>query len=183
MTTVTLNRPTAGWRVAPPEGVWAIDPNRATVAFSGRTSFLAPTISARFPDVSGTVEVGDEHSVRVEVDVTTMTTGNRAYDEVISAFDPFDSARFPVAVYRSSAVAWTPDGARIDGAMTLRGVTRPVSLTAAYDVGRRQDRMLVRAGGAVDRQAFGVRFDVPGVGKLVPRVLRLDIDIDVTRVA
>jgi hypothetical protein len=41
--------------------------------------------------------------------------------------------------------------------------------------------MLVRAGGAVDRNEFGVRFDVPGVGKLVPRILRLAIDVDVTR--
>jgi polyisoprenoid-binding protein YceI len=182
MSAAVLTRPATGtWRVAPPEGVWAIDPNRAQVAFSGRTSFLAPTIRARFAEVSGTVEVGDEHSVRVEVDVTSMTTGNRAYDEVIAAFDPFDADRFPIAVYRSTAVAWTGDGARIDGSLTLRGVTRPVPLTASYDVGRGADRMLVRAGGSVDREAFGVRFDVPGVGKLVPRVLRLDIDVDVLR--
>jgi polyisoprenoid-binding protein YceI len=170
-----------GWRVAPPAGTWTIDPSRAVVAFSGRTSFVSPTIRARFAEVGGTVEVGDEHAVRVDVDVTSMTTGNRAYDEVISAFDPFDAARHPMAVYRSSAVAWTPDGAVIDGSLTLRGVTRTVSLTATYDLGRGGDRMLVRAGGSVDREAFGVRFDVPGVGKLVPRIMRLEIDVDVVR--
>ena len=42
--------------------------------------------------------------------------------------------------------------------------------------------MVVRAGGTVDREAFGLRFDVPGVGKLVPRQLRLEIDVDVVRV-
>jgi polyisoprenoid-binding protein YceI len=188
MATATATRPaTAGtrgttpWRVAPPEGSWVIDPSRAVVAFSGRTSFVAPTIRARFPVVTGSVEVGPEHSVRVEVDVTSMTTGNRAYDEIISAFDPFDVARHPMAVYRSTAVAWTPEGAVIDGSLTLRGVTRTVSLTATYDVGRSGDRMLVRAGGSIDRNAFGIRFDVPGVGKLVPRVMRLEIDVDVVR--
>ena len=194
MATATATRPTrptrvtaaprdaaTGWRVAPPSGTWAIDPSRAVVAFSGRTSFVAPTIRARFAEVGGTVEVGDEHAVRVDVDVTSMTTGNRAYDEVISAFDPFDAARHPMAVYRSSAVAWTPDGAVIDGSLTLRGVTRTVSLTATYDLGRGGDRMLVRAGGSIDREAFGVRFDVPGVGKLVPRIMRLEIDVDVVR--
>jgi polyisoprenoid-binding protein YceI len=194
MATATATRPTrptrpsaavpteaTGWRVAPPAGTWAIDPSRAVVAFSGRTSFVSPTIRARFAEVGGTVEVGDEHAVRVDVDVTSMTTGNRAYDEVISAFDPFDAARHPMAVYRSSAVAWTPDGAVIDGSLTLRGVTRTVSLTATYDLGRGGDRMLVRAGGSVDREAFGVRFDVPGVGKLVPRIMRLEIDVDVVR--
>jgi len=69
----------------------------------------------------------------------------------------------------------------IDGTLTLRGVTRTVSLTASYDVGRHADRMLVRAAGSIDREAFGIRFDVPGVGKLVPRVLRLEIDVDVVR--
>ena len=181
MTATTLTRPAASARrSAPPEGTWVIDPARAVVAFSGRTSFLTPTVNARFTEVAGTVVVGDEHSVRVEVDVASMTTGNHAYDEVIAAFDPFDSARFPVAVYRSCSVTWTADGARIDGHLTLRGVTRAVPLTAAYDVGRRGDRMIVRAGGSVDREEFGVRFDVPGVGKLIPRVLQLAIDVDVT---
>ena len=57
----------------------------------------------------------------------------------------------------------------------------PVALAASYDVGRGGDRMVVRAGGTVDRQSFGLRFDVPGVGKLVPRQLRLEIDVDVVR--
>lgn len=184
MSTATLTRPaTTGCRVAPPVGSWVIDPHRAAVAFSGRASFLGPTITARFADVAGIVQVGDEHSVRVEIDVASMTTGNPAYDDLIASFDPFESARFPMAVYRSTAVAWTRGGAHIDGALTLRGVTRSVSLTAAYDVGRCPDRMIVRAGGSVDREAFGIRFDVPGLGKLVPRVLRLDVDVDVTLAA
>ena len=97
-----------------------------------------------------------------------MTTGNRAYDEVIGAVDPFDAARFPVAVYESSRVLWTGSGADIEGHLTLCGVTKAVALSASYVVGRRDDRMVVRAGGTVDREAFGLRFDVPGVGKLIP---------------
>ena len=52
-------------------------------------------------------------------------------------------------------------------------------LTASYVVGRRDDRMLVRAAGTIDREDFGVRFDIPGCGKLVPRRMRLEIDVDV----
>ena len=175
----------AATRDRPPVGAWTIDPARAVVAFSGRASFLAPTISARFAGISGEVAVaagsGGAHGVRVEVDVTSMTTGNRAYDEVIGAVDPFDAARFPIALYESTRVLWTGSGADIEGRLTLRGVTRPVALSASYDVGRRAERMVVRAGGTVDRQAFGLRFDVPGAGKLIPRQLRLEIDVDVVR--
>ena len=116
------------------------------------------------------------------MDVTSLTTGNRAYDEVIGAVDPFDTARFPIAVYESSRVLWTESGADIEGRLTLRGVTRPVALSASYAVGRRGDRMVVRAGGTVDRQAFGLSFDVPGVMRLIPRQLRLEIDVDVVRI-
>ena len=60
-------------------------------------------------------------------------------------------------------------------------MTRAVPLQASYATGRDADRMAVRAGGQVDRAAFGVSFDVPGVGALVPRRLRLDIDVDLHR--
>ena len=182
--TVPAARTDGAVRTAPPAGTWAIDPDRARVAFAGKAGLLAPTISARFPDVAGRVVVGTGstgHRLRVEVDVTTMTTGTGAYDDVIGAVDPFDAARFPLAVYESTRVTWTGHGADVEGRLTLRGVTVPVALSASYDVGRGGGRLVVRAGGTVDRAAFGLRFDVPGVGTLVPRQLRLEIDVDVVR--
>ena len=58
-----------------------------------------------------------------------------------------------------------------------------MTLTASYDVGRDGQRMLVRAAGSVDRKAFGVSLDMPGCGKLLPRVMRLEIDVDVVLAA
>lgn len=181
--TATLLR-TESRTALPEAGTWSIDPRRAVVAFSGRTSFLTPTISARFQGVTGMVRVGDaadDGSVDVEVDVTTLTTGNRSWDDVIATFDPFDAQRHPVATYRSTAVTRLAGEIGIEGELTLRGVTRRIGLTASYDVGARGDRMLVRAGGTIDREQFGVRFDVPGLGKIIPRTMRLEIDVDVTR--
>lgn len=170
---------------APPAGTWTIDPARARVGFSGKAGVLAPTVSARFAGVEGHIEVAArrEHRLRVEVDVTSMTTGCGPWDDVIGAVDPFDASRFPIAVYESTRVLWTERGADVEGALTLRGVTKPVALSASYAVGRGQHRMVVRAGGVVDRAAFGLRFDVPGVGRLIPKHLRLEIDVDVVRAA
>lgn len=168
----------------PRSGDWVIDSTRAVVAFSGKASFLTPTISARFLGVEGSVEVtetsrGLAGALEVAVDVTTLTTGNPGWDELIAAFDPFDANHFPVAIYRSTRVQWTDGRARIEGTLTLRGVTKAVPLTASFDVARDGARMLVRAAGTIDRTAFGVSFDMPGCGKLVPRVMRLAIDVDV----
>lgn len=183
MTTATLTRPARG-PALPQPGTWTIDPDRAVVAFSGKASFLTPTIKARFLHVNGSIEVADgrsgpESAIAVSVDVTTVTTGNPVWDEVIHSFDPFQANRYPVAVYRSTSVRWSAGQAVIDGALTLRGVTRSVALTASYDVSSGRSRMLVRAAGSIDRSGFGVSFDVPGCGKLVPRVMRLEIDADV----
>lgn len=186
MTTATLT-PTSRAASSPIGGTWVIDSSRAVVAFSGKASFLAPTISARFLGVDGYVDVvetsrGLSGAADVSVDVTSMTTGNATWDDLIATFDPFDARHFPVAVYRSTRVSWADGRAIIDGALTLRGVTQAVSLTASYVVGRGGERMLVRASGSIDRKAFGISFDMPGCGKLVPRVLRLEIDIDVVLV-
>ncbi len=166
----------------PQAGTWAIDPARARVSFSGRTSFLTPTMSARFTDVSGRINVGHEAEsgeIDVEVGVDSVTTGTRAYDELISSFDPFDASRFPVATYRSTSITWSGSEALVEGALTLRGVRCSVALTAAYAVSR-DDRMLIRGGATIDREAFGVRFEIPGLGRIVPRAMRLEIDVDAT---
>jgi polyisoprenoid-binding protein YceI len=81
------------------------------------------------------------------------------------SFDPFDANHFPIAVYRSTQVEWTDRQVRIDGTLTLRGVTRSVPLTASYVVSRGGERMLVRAAGTIDRAAFGASFDMPGWGR------------------
>jgi polyisoprenoid-binding protein YceI len=182
MTTGTLTR-TARSAVNPRTGAWLIDSTRAVVAFSGKASFLTPTINARFLGVAGSVNVAEtprglHGAVDVSVDVKSMTTGNSTWDDLLTSLDPFHAARFPVAVYRSTRVQWTDGQARIDGTLTLRGVTRSVPLSASYDVARDGRHMLVRAAGSVDRQAFGISFDLPGGGKLVPRVMRLAIDVD-----
>jgi polyisoprenoid-binding protein YceI len=187
MTTATLTRSTRTTG-ALQSGVWLIDSTRANVSFSGKASFLAPTISARFLGVEGSIEVdetdgGHAGGVEVAVDVTSLTTGTQAWDDVVLCADPFDAAHFPVAVYRSTHVEWSDGRATIDGTLTLRGVTRSVSLAASYVVARDGERMLVRAAGSIDRKAFGVNFDIPGCGKLVPRVLRLEIDVDVVLAA
>lgn len=164
--------------------MWIIDTTRAVVAFSGKASFLAPTISARFVGVEGSIDVTESSgdlsgSVDVSVDVTSLTTGNSVWDDLIASVDPFDADHFPVAVYRSTGVRWADRQVTIDGTLTLAGVTKSVPLTASYDVARDGERMLVRAAGSIDRKAFGISFDIPGCGKLVPRVMRLEIDVDV----
>lgn len=155
---------------------WQVRADDACVLFRGRAARFLPTVEARFTHVTGTVS---ESAVDVDIDVRSLTTGNRAYDELLAAADPFDAARHPVATYRSDGVLWVGDAAVVTGALSLRRTTAPVQLRASYDVVA-DGLARLRASGRVDRRAFGLRLEVPGCGALVPS--HLDLSIEVTAV-
>jgi polyisoprenoid-binding protein YceI len=165
--------------IALPLGSWVLDPTRTTVAFRGRASRLAPTFRAAFSAVTGCVDVADGARFAVDVDVTSLTTGNAVWDDLLRQLDPFDAARHPVATYRGRADLWTGERAHVEGDLQLRGVLAPVPLAAA--VRRQYDEVIVTASGAVDRRAFGVRCDLPCVGRFVPSTLTLDIEVTAVR--
>ena len=161
-------------------GRWLLVPSRSRVAFSGRASRLAPTFAAAFPGVRGGIDL-DDGSLDVELDVSAVTTGNRAWDDLLRSIDPFDARRHPVAAYRAQ-VRWDGSGAgRVDGELSVRGVSRRVPLDARLVAAGRHEVRL-RATGTVDRRDLGVRCDLPGIGRLVPDVLQLDIGVTAVRV-
>lgn len=156
---------------------WTVLPEDASVMFRGRASRFMPTVSARFTAVTGTVS---EQAVDVDVDVRSMTTGNRAYDDLLAVADPFDAVRHPVATYRSEAVLWVDGRAVVSGALCLRGRTAPVQLQASYVVVEERLARLT-ATGRVDRRAFGLRLELPGCGALLPSHLDLAIAVTAER--
>jgi polyisoprenoid-binding protein YceI len=160
-------------------GTWVLDTARTAVSFSGRASALAPTFRASFGSVTGTVDIGEVARLSVDVDVTSITTGNRSWDELLRRLDPFEVARCPVATYRGSAALAVGDSAHVTGDLELRGVLQPVSLLA--EVRRCGDEVTVSARGEIDRRLFGVRCDLPGVGRFVPSVMRLEISATAVR--
>lgn len=159
---------------------WQLDPRRASVAFSGRANRLAPTFRAAFTSLTGTVvQSGDDVRLAVDIDVTSLSTGNRSWDERLRAIDPFAAARHPLASYRGSA-ALTAREVPVAGDLELRGVLQPVLLTARLEE-TCDDEVRLTATGEVDRRDFGVRCDLPGLGRLVPTVMRLEIAVSAQR--
>lgn len=173
-----------------PDGLFAIEPSRAVVAFTGRTSRFLPAVSARFREVEGSIVI-DAASGIVDIDVAialaSVTSGNRAWDEMIAIADPFDVRRQPVARYTGRAggcgtfgTAAGVDALAIVGELSMRGRQRPVPLTATWQR-TTTGRLTVQAGGIVDRAAFGLRFDIPALSRLLPQRMNLTIDLEAGR--
>lgn len=166
-------------------GTWVVDPQRSAVTFSIR-HLAVRRVPGVFTGLEGQIVTRPdvtESSVRASVPVRSMDTGHARRDEGTRAKDPFDAAAHPAITFTSTAVTPSDDALRVDGALTVRGVTRPVVLAATQLRFERDadggHELSFRATGQVDRQDFGVRFAVPLDRQGFLAGNRVDVALDV----
>ena len=147
-------------------GQYALDPDHAALVF--RIDHLGfSTFLGRFEkfDDSLDFDEADAASAQVEavIDMTSLDVAHDDFAATLMGPQWFDAAQFPQARFVSTGVAVTGDNAgTMTGALTLRGVTQPVTLDVAFNGGGR-DRLRgnayiagFSATGTISRSAFGV---------------------------
>src|SRR5258707_10492807 len=122
---------------------YRVEPSLTAVEFVA-TQFGVFLARGRFARMSGRIvydPAGAASSVAFDLAAASVTTGWSARDAFIRGEDMFDAERHPVIRFRSTRLTFangTP--ARIDGELTLRDVTRPLSLhIARFDCGKMRD--------------------------------------------
>ena len=88
---------------------------------------------SHFDKTTGTIVYDSEKqtgSVDIAIDMASVNTGSTAFNGHIQGEDFLDSAKFPQAIFKSTKVNFA-DGklVSIDGNLTIKGVTKPVTLT------------------------------------------------------
>jgi len=69
-------------------------------------------------------------SVDITIDTTSVNTGFPTFNEHIQGEDFLDTAKFPTASFKSTKVVFEGDKpAKVEGNLTIKGVTKPVTLT------------------------------------------------------
>jgi polyisoprenoid-binding protein YceI len=170
----------------PAPGRWEIDPGHAELAFIGR-HFMLTKVRGRFTGVSGAIEVAEEpgeSTVEVTIDMATVNSGSQARDDHLRSEDFFDAARYPHATFSGRAARWQGTSGLLVGELTVRGVTRPVTLEAAY-AGYAADpwgghRAVFTASGTLNREDWGLTWNMPldSGGLLVSSQIRIEIDLE-----
>src|SRR5688572_4930392 len=111
-------------------GTWTIDPVHSEVGFSVR-HMMVSKVRGRFTEFSGEIVTGDSpvhSSVTATIDLSSIDTGNPDRDNHIRSADFFDVDNHKTMTYRSTGVRLDDDGYVLDGELTLKGDTRPISL-------------------------------------------------------
>jgi polyisoprenoid-binding protein YceI len=169
-------------------GTWAIDPVHSEVGFSVR-HMMVSKVRGKFEKVEGTFTTGadpQQSSVSVTIDPSSITTSQADRDNHLRSGDFLEVEKYPTMTYQSTGVRRDGDDFLLDGNLTLKGVTRPVTLTLEINGFGPDAYGGTRAGfsakGEINRKDFGVSFDgtIPGSnnGVVVSDKVTIDLEIE-----
>jgi len=134
------------------------------VSFSVRQLMMA-TVHGQFTRWRGSLvfdEQAPENSrLAVEIDAASIDTKEPRRDAHLRSADFFDVERYPRLVFESTRVERASEGFKVTGALTMRGVTRPVTLDVAYASAAPPtgERVGFLARGSLNRKDWGLSWN------------------------
>ncbi len=168
----------------PFSGAYRAQPEPSSFAFAVRHSGVF-WYRGSLSDVAATLHAdGDavvlEGSARVDSISVVEPAAMRAH---VLGPEFFDAERHPEITFRSTAVRLADDDrAEVEGELTIRGVTRPVTASGRYDAPRQSgfgEIAGLQLRTTIDRRDFGFDWQMalPGGGDAVGWDVELDIDL------
>ena len=145
--------------------------------------FGLSTQLSRFDKTSGKVildKAAKTGSVDIVIDTKSVNTGYATFNEHIQGEDFLDTAKYPTATFKSTKVVFEGDKpVSVEGNLTLKGVTKPVTLTVTSFKTMphpmlKKDAIGANAWTVVKRSEFNAGKYAPNVGDEV----RIDIAIE-----
>jgi polyisoprenoid-binding protein YceI len=169
-------------------GTWSIDPNHSEVSFTVG-HLVVSKVRGRFDAYSGMIVTNDvitRSSVNVTIDAASVDTHLAIRDNQIRSADFLDVEHHPNITFVSSNVRHEQGRYFVDGNLTIRGTTRPVTLDTTVN-GFSPDtfgeyRASFSAIAKIDRTDFGVNYNspIPGLEKamLLSNDVVLTMDVE-----
>jgi polyisoprenoid-binding protein YceI len=186
--TTTASATTTGLELPAP-GTWTIDASHSSVNFKVKHLGLAKT-RGRFARFDGTAEIGDDpRDTRIEVtiDADSIETQDAKRDEHLRSADFLDVANHPQLIFRSTRVEGRDDDWKLEGELTIAGVTRPVALDVTYEGVAGDPWGGTRAGFTastqVNREDWGLSWNaaLEAGGFLVGKTVTIDLEVELVR--
>jgi polyisoprenoid-binding protein YceI len=164
---------------------WKLDPSHTTVEFVAKHMMIT-TVRGRFAEFEGTIVADEENfgdsSVEVTFKTASIDSGVEQRDAHLRSADFLDAETYPEVTFRSTRVEGSKEKFRVTGDLTIRDVTRPITLDATFE-GTGKDpwggtRSSFSASGKFDRRDFGLTWNVAleAGGILVSNEVKIQIE-------
>ena len=171
----------------PTVGTWTIDPTHTAIEFEAKHLMIAK-VKGRFADFDGTLTIADDptqSSVSVTIKSASIDTRTEQRDDHLRSPDFLEVDRYPEIAFVSTSLEHEDgDDWRIDGNLTIHGVTKPVTLKTEYE-GQAGDpwggqRVAFSAETRISREDWGLTWNqaLEAGGWLVGKEIRLKLDVE-----
>lgn len=167
---------------------WTIDGSHSLAEFSVR-HMMVTTVKGRFQKVTGNI-VWDEanpsaSSVEATIDTASITTNDEKRDGHLVSPDFFEVEKYPTITFKSTKVeAKHADDFKVTGDLTIRGVTKEVTLDVEYNGSGKNPWGMTVAGftakTSINRKDFGLNWNVAleTGGVLVSDKINITLEIE-----
>ncbi|NJP51722.1 YceI family protein [Streptomyces sp. SBST2-5] len=172
-------------------GDYTIDPAHTTLGFTARHAMVT-NVKGEFREFSGTLHLDgtdpSKSTASIDVVMDSIDTGNADRDDHLRSADFFDTQKYPTMTFRSTrAEALGGDDYRITGDLTIRGVTKPVTIDLEFNGAARDpfgnERVGFEGKAEILRSDWGLTWNaaLETGGVLVSDKIKLNFDISAIR--
>jgi polyisoprenoid-binding protein YceI len=166
---------------------WVIDASHSTAEFTVR-HLMITNVRGRFGKLAGTVEFDPEKpeqsSIEATIDATSIDTRDDKRDAHLRSSDFFDTEKFPELTFRSKKVSRSDDGLLVVGHLTMRGVTKEITLAVEGPTTVQKDpwgntRIGASATAKLNRKDWGLHWNatLEAGGVLVGEQVKLQLEV------
>ena len=164
-------------------GTWTLDPSHSEAAWTVRHAGISK-VRGTFGDLAATVTVTDNDAV---VDATiqsaSISTGDANRDGHVKGEDFFDVENHPTLTFKSTSLEGAGEDYKLNGALTIKGVSVPVTFDAEFG-GVAVDpfgntRAGVSAETTISRKEFGLTWNaaLEAGGVLVSDKVKINLEL------
>lgn len=145
---------------------WVLEPTHSEVQFKVRHMMIS-NVTGHFGKFDGTVETDGEDistaKINFNIDANSVSTNNEQRDGHLKSPDFFDTSNHPSIKFEGSGLEKVGDNDyKLNGSLTMRGVTKPVTLNVEFGGIVKDPWGNIRAGftveGKVNRKDYGLNW-------------------------
>ncbi len=172
---------------------WTVDPMHTQVEFSAKHMGLM-TVKGHFTGVRVSIDLNEDDftaaSVEATIDAHSLTTNDARRDAHLKSPDFLNVEQFPTITFTSTRIERAAhDHYKMTGDLTIRNVTRPVTLDVVYSGQAKDPRGSLHAGFSghttINRKDWGLTWNVAleTGGLLVSEEVKLALEVEVVKAA
>ena len=166
-----------------PAGTYTIDASHSRVGFSARHAMVTK-VRGSFNDYTGSAVVADgAANISIEISAASIDTRSADRDGHLQSPDFFDVANFPKITFKSTSVKDGGAGIVVEGDLTIKDVTKPLTIEFEYTGTAKDpfgnDRFGFEGAAEINRKDFGLTWNaaLETGGILVSENIKLEFEI------